>query len=274
LAGRSSVETWCTEVYGGDDAGQVQARNGSNGQHESDRYAKGEFFVAPKAALFNPAIGDLAFRVLCYALAKGRDWVAVWKLKEEFGVGPRAMNTAMKQLEAVGHARLEYQRGHRGTIVGSRYRIFRRPLTETAVKRVSADRSVKEGTQSSARIPVQSLKRDAVSTTPARSLRKQAVSLEELGYSEEEREVIEAYHEIVCDNDRSWRRVNKYTERVCDVIETFFTSDAYDAEIVFRKVLAASRCGCGDEYCEHCGEVHIPRRGQSRTLVNMSWKNY
>src|SRR5262245_9756938 len=82
--------------------GQAQSRDG---QHDNKRYAKGEFFVAPRAALVNPAIGDLAFRVLCYALAKGRDWVCVWYLRNEFGVGEQAMRTAMGQLVRAGHAR-------------------------------------------------------------------------------------------------------------------------------------------------------------------------
>jgi hypothetical protein len=102
---------------------------------------------------------------------------------------------------------------------------------------------------------------------------RQAVAEELACYSEEEREVIEAYHRIVCDNDRSWRRVNKHEQSVCDVIEIFFTYDE-DFEEFFHKMLAASRCGCEDEECEHCGAINIPRRDQSRTLVNVAWKNY
>jgi hypothetical protein len=38
-------------------------------------------------------------------------------------------------------------------------------------------------------------------------------------YSEEEKAVIADYHNIVCDNDPSWKRVNKFSEKVCDAIE-------------------------------------------------------
>jgi hypothetical protein len=92
------------------------------------------------------------------------------------------------------------------------------------------------------------------------------------GYKPHERQVIDAYHSIVCDNDRSWRYVNKYTASVCDVIEIFFSDGFEDVETFFRQALAASRCGCGHEDCEHCGAVSIPPPGRSRTLVNMSWK--
>jgi hypothetical protein len=95
-------------------------------------------------------------------------------------------------------------------------------------------------------------------------------------YTPDEREVIDAYNAIVCDHDRSWRRVNKYADSVCEVIEIFFTfrDEDDDTETFFRKVLAASRCGCGHKRCKHCGAVSIPRRDQSRTLVSVAWKNY
>jgi nuclear transport factor 2 (NTF2) superfamily protein len=94
-------------------------------------------------------------------------------------------------------------------------------------------------------------------------------------YSAEEREVIELYHRILCDHDKSWRYVNKYEQSVGEVIEIMFTYE-YDEDVekFFRAVLAASLCGCGDCDCEHCGEVIIPRPDESRTLVNLAWKNY
>jgi hypothetical protein len=113
-------------------------------------------------------------------------------------------------------------------------------------------------------------KMDADHSQAARSL-----SFFELSnYSEEEREVIEQYHHILCANDRSWRKVNKYTESVCEVIE-FFTYEAFeDVEAFFAKALAASQCGCEEEDCEYCSAISVPPRGQSRTLVNLAWKNY
>jgi hypothetical protein len=96
-------------------------------------------------------------------------------------------------------------------------------------------------------------------------------------YSEQEREVIAAYHRIVCDNDRSWRVVNRHTERVCHAIDLIFAyadGEDGDVETFFRNVVAASRCGCENKKCKACRAVRIPRRGQSRTLVSVAWKNY
>src|SRR5262249_49919172 len=83
-------------------------------------------------------------------------------------------------------------------------------------------------------------------------------------YLEEERKVIDAHHRIVCDNDPSWRRVDKHEQSVCDVIEVMFgyDPDLEAVETFFHAVLRASLCGCEDEECYDCRAVSIPRRGQ------------
>jgi len=134
-------------AYNGSGQGQAQSGNENTDQHDNQRYPKGEFFVGPKAVLTDKRLGDLAVRVFCYALSKGRNYrLCVWHLREVFGKGEQAMGTAMKQLKEAGYARLDLQRGRGGKIVGSGYCIIRKPpLTETAVSRVSADPGLKEG---------------------------------------------------------------------------------------------------------------------------------
>jgi hypothetical protein len=112
--------------YNGDDQKQAKKRN------ESERYAKGEFFIAPKAALPDKRLSDLAFRVLCYALSKGGGWrLCVWQLRQVFGKGKQAMTNVMKQIEAAGYARLEFRRGRHGRIIGKQWHIIRKPRSKT-----------------------------------------------------------------------------------------------------------------------------------------------
>ena len=91
------------------------------------------------------------------------------------------------------------------------------------------------------------------------SARKRAAcsfSLDE--YIEEERELIEDYHAIVCDNDSRWLRINRYTDRVRDALEQW----TFDAE-AFRELCIAA--------VNENGDCNIPKR---RTLVALIWANY
>jgi hypothetical protein len=92
---------------------EVEAAYASNGQHVKHaangqhRYAEGEFFIAPKAALTDNRLGALAFRVLCYVLSKGSAYqVHPRRLQKQLSAGRDAIRHALRQLEAVGCAQL------------------------------------------------------------------------------------------------------------------------------------------------------------------------
>jgi hypothetical protein len=74
-------------------------------------------------------------------------------------------------------------------------------------------------------------------------------------YLPEEREVIDLYHELLCDTDASWKRVNKYTQEVSNAL----LEAGENVEQLIR--LAAT----GDS------RVAIPKQ---RTLVRLIWENW
>jgi hypothetical protein len=265
------------------------------------RYAYPPFVQVLQATVRDNRLSLAARGLLVYLLSLPKDWQPLmWRIREETGLSTKPLRRYMNELRKHGYAHLEQERSADGSrAIGTRWLVCEFPnpawLKEGNSLRVPKsdcqkkaphkndpplknDRSIsgsseirdeKKSDQSSAAGPASVHTDESVLTVTVSE--EEELSL----YSEEERKVIELYHTIVCAQDRSWRRVNKYTESVREVIETFFTYEPLgDTEQFFRQVLAASRCGCRNEDCEHCGAVRIPRPGRSRTLVNMSWKNY
>jgi hypothetical protein len=127
----SSNASSTQRAYTSNGNGQAQSGNGdnSNGQHGTEqRYAKGEFFTGPKAALLNTDLDDLAFRILCLALARGSHWqIHPWQLERQFGRrGRDVVRRALRQLETAGYARLLAVSQGRGRI-SSGWQIRRSP---------------------------------------------------------------------------------------------------------------------------------------------------
>jgi hypothetical protein len=90
-------------------------------------------------------IGLVAFAILCDVRSKGLNWqLRIREVRQRFSWGDQATRTAMRELTNAGWAQLERERGKGGAILGSYYVIRKMPVTETAVTRVSVNRSLIE----------------------------------------------------------------------------------------------------------------------------------
>jgi hypothetical protein len=199
LQGRSSKSTACADKpTGAADNGQAQSRNGSNGQHESERYRKGEFFVAPKQALQDledKRIGAVAFAILCDVRSKGDNWqLRIKEVRKRFGWGEQAARTAMRELANAGWVTRKEERGKGGVIRGRHYAVHRRPLTKTRVTQALADpRLIKEGPEERKESVQQSLRKKESLKSKAGARAHAAFSLSAL--PEDQAKVVQRFND-------------------------------------------------------------------------------
>jgi hypothetical protein len=280
------------EAYSGNSSGQGQvnqSRNG-NGQHESPQWRSGPiiklvrygdmpFTQVLQATVRDHRLSPGARWLLIFLLSQPKDWQPLkWRIEKETGQSSFKLTGWMGELCKYGYGRIEQVRSADGRrAIGSRWLVCEFPNQSWLAERANSLRpKFSESQKIDAYKNDRLLKNERIQSkrTSDRSHAARSGSFDLSDYSEDEQEAIELYHAILCDKDRSWRRVNQYAESVCEVIEMFFTSGAHDAEEFFRAALAASQCECEEHDCKHCSAVSIPRRDESRTLVNLAWKNY
>jgi hypothetical protein len=127
-----------------------------------ERFGKRQSFtLILNDSLRDKRLGGLARGIFAYAMTLPPTWkLHSWYLQKEFQCGRIAVRTAMQQLVDAGYARLEFERGNSGRIIGQCWRIRMspkipwnsshrevddRPLgTERSVNRLSVNRPQEE----------------------------------------------------------------------------------------------------------------------------------
>jgi hypothetical protein len=217
-------------------------------------------------------LGGLALGILTYALSKPCDWrLYSWQLAKRFHCGEWAIRTAMTQLRASERVRPVYERAKGGWITAQFWQVRESadlpwPTDANDLNVVTKDKATKDKAtikQTNKEITQKREYKSKEARLSKESLtsrkRNECHSFDLSDYSEQELVLIDDYHSIVCDNDRRWLRVNRYTNALDDGLEPF----TYDRDL-FRELCIAAVNGDEENW-------NIPKR---RTLTRLVWDNH